>query len=74
MMWFGGFGAMWVLGALVMVLVWGGIIVLAAWAFRSFSGGPRGGQDSASEILKRRLASGEIPQTDYEQARKALQG
>lgn len=74
MMWYGGFGLMWALGALMMVLFWGAVIALAVWAFRAYSGGPRGGQDSALDILKRRLASGEITQADYEQAGKALQG
>ena len=74
MMWYGGFGSMWFLGPLMMVVFWGGIIVLAVWAIRSFSGGPVGRQDSALDILKRRLASGEITEAEYEQARKALQG
>jgi putative membrane protein len=73
MMWY-GFGPMWFLGPLMMVLFWGGIILLAVWAVRAFSGGHRTSQDSAIEILKRRLASGEITEAEYEQARKALQG
>jgi Short C-terminal domain len=41
---------------------------------RAFTG-PRGDRhDSPVDILKRRLASGEISQDQYEQARKALQG
>jgi len=73
MMWYDG-GSMWFLGPLVMVLFWGGVIVLAAWALRAFSGGGRSGQGTSLEVLKRRLASGEISPDQYEQARKVLQG
>ena len=73
MMWYTG-GAMWFLGPLMMVLFWGGVVVLVAWAVRAFSGGGRGGADNSREILKRRLASGEINPDQYEQARKVLQG
>jgi putative membrane protein len=65
---------MWFLGPLVMVLFWGGVIVLAALALRAFTGGARSAHDSSLEVLKRRLASGEISQDQYEQARKVLQG
>ena len=75
MMWYGGIGmAGMIFGSVMMVLFWGAIIVLAVWAIRSFSARPNSGQDGALDILKRRLASGEINQSDYEQARKALQG
>ena len=74
MMWYGGFGAMWLLGPLMMLLFWGGLAVLVVWAVRAFSRGPNLGPDSAHEILRRRLASGEITQAEYEQARKAIQG
>lgn len=78
MMWYGdgwyGYGWMWFLGPLLMVVFWGGILVLAIWAVRAFTGGSRGGQDNALEILKRRLASGANTESEYEQARKALQG
>jgi putative membrane protein len=73
MMWYDG-GSMWFLGPLVMVLFWGGVIVLAALALRAFTGGARSTHDSSLEVLKRRLASGEISQDQYEQARKVLQG
>ena len=73
MMWY-GFGAMSFLGPLMMLLFWGGLIVLVVWAVRGFSGRPRTGADSALDILKRRLAAGEISADEYEQARKVLQG
>lgn len=74
MMWYGGFGAMGLLWPLAMLLFWGGVVVLVVWAVRGFSRGPNMGRDGALEILRRRLASGEITQAEYEQARKAIQG
>lgn len=71
-MWY-GFGSMWLLGPLMMLLFWGGLVLLVVWAVRSFSR-PAPPADSAVEILRRRLASGEITQEQYEQARRALQG
>jgi putative membrane protein len=73
MMWY-GFGAMSFLGPLMMLLFWGGLVVLAVWAVRAFSDRPGKGSDSALDILKRRLTSGEITPEEYEQARKVLQG
>ncbi len=73
MMWYGA-GWMGLFGPLMMVVFWGGVILLAVWAVRAFSGPRWGAHDNALDILKRRLASGEINQEQYEQARKALQG
>ena len=73
MMWY-GLGAMSFLGPLMMLLFWGGLILLVVWAVRGFSPRSPGGQDAAVDILKRRLASGEITEEQYEQTRKALQG
>jgi Predicted membrane protein (DUF2078). len=58
--------------AAMMVLFWGGIIVLAAFVIRAFTG-PKG-NDQAIDILRRRLAGGEITQEEFEKTRKALQG
>jgi putative membrane protein len=55
-----------------MVLFWGGIITLAVFAFRAFAG-PKG-NDQAIDLLRRRLAGGEITQEEFEKTRKALQG
>jgi len=74
MMWYGGFGAMGLLWPLMMLLFWGGIVVLVVWGVRAFSSRPSVGHDGAQEILRRRLASGEITQAEYEQVRKAIQG
>jgi uncharacterized membrane protein len=56
----------------MMVLFWGGIIGLAVFAFRSFAGTKS--NDQALEVLRRRLAGGEITEDEFEKTRKALQG
>lgn len=56
----------------MMVLFWSGIIALAIYAVRAFGG--RGGNDPAMDLLRRRLAGGEISQEEFEKTRKALQG
>ena len=76
MMGFDGYGVspwMWILGSLMMVVVIGGLIVLVVWAVRVV-GGPSGSSISALEILKRRLAAGEITQDEYEKTRRLLEG
>jgi len=65
-----GWSVLWMSG--MMVLFWGGIIALVVFAVRAFAR-PRG-TDQAIDVLRRRLASGEISQEDYEKTRKALQG
>ncbi|GAC1507222.1 MAG: SHOCT domain-containing protein [Candidatus Dormibacteraceae bacterium] len=56
----------------MMVLFWGGIIVVAVFAIRAFSGTKS--NDQALDVLRRRLAGGEITQDEFEKTRKALQG
>jgi putative membrane protein len=65
-----GVGFWWIF-PLLWVLFWGSLIVLGVWAIRRLSG--RGPQP-ALDILKRRLAAGEISQDDYDRLRKTLQG
>lgn len=77
MMGYAGFGALGMggglFGGVVMLLFWAAIILLVVWAVRGvFPGQQQTEHDSAAEILKRRYASGEISQAEYEQARKAL--
>lgn len=70
---YGGSPWMWILGSVMMVIVIGGIILLAVWGVRA-AGGPRpGDSNSALEVLKRRLAAGEITQDEYEKTRRLLQ-
>jgi putative membrane protein len=72
MMWgyFDGGNWLWMAG--MMVVFWGGIIVLAVFAIRAFNA-PKS-NDPAMDILRHRLAGGEITQEEFEKTRKALQG
>ena len=72
MMWGYADGANWIWMSAMMVLFWGGVIVLAVFAFRAFAG--RNGNDQAIDLLRRRLAGGEITQDEFDKIRKALQG
>jgi uncharacterized membrane protein len=72
MMWYygaGGLGWLWMAG--MMLLFWGGVIVLAIWAIQSLTG-PRQTGDAALDGLRRRLASGEITPDEFEKTKKAL--
>ena len=57
-----------------MVLFWAGVILLVVWALRTFSRGKGLPQEGPQEILKRRLAAGELTHEQYEQSRKAIEG
>jgi len=73
MMWYygaGGFGWFWVM-MVGMLLFWGGVAALVIWlARRSSATQPAG--DGALDILRRRLASGEITPEEFDRTRKAL--
>ena len=74
---FEGYGVspwMWILGSVMMVIVIGGLIVLVVWAVRAVGGPGPGSSISALELLKRRLAAGEITQDEYEKTRRLLEG
>ena len=79
MMWDSGYGGVgWLLGGGLMMgmmlLVWLAPIALVAWGVASARGG-RGAAapgEAPLEILRRRYASGEISQAEYEQAKQAL--
>lgn len=72
MMWnYGGDGWTWLWMSGMMLLFWGGVIAIAIWAIRAFSS-PRRGGDSSIEILRRRLAAGEITADEFERTKKAL--
>lgn len=68
----GGFGFIW------MLLFWGVLIALAVWLISQlFPSAPSGsGQagPSAREILKRRYASGELTEEQYQQMRQQIEG
>ena len=79
MMGFGmGFG---VLGLLIMLLFWGGLILLAVWLVRAIftshsdNRAPTsqgGGASNALEILAQRYARGEITREQYEIMKRDL--
>lgn len=75
MMWYYGPGAatwMMVVGMVVMLVFWGGLAALVVWAVSELVR-RRGHDESANEILKRRLAAGQISPEDYERTRRTLQ-
>jgi putative membrane protein len=65
-------GWSWLLMAAMMVLFWGGVAALVVFVARALTG-PKGG-DGAIDLLRRRLASGEISQEEFEKTRRVLQG
>ena len=75
MMGFDGYGVspwMWILGSLMMVIVIGGLILVVVWAVRTVGEPRTTSSSSALEVLKRRLAAGEITQDEYEKTRRTL--
>jgi putative membrane protein len=73
MMWYGYYdGWTWLLMAAMMVLFWGGVAALIVLVVRAVTA-PKGG-DQAIDVLRRRLASGEISQEEFEKTRRTLQG
>jgi putative membrane protein len=68
----------WIIGGLVMLLFWGGLIALVFFTIRAFSSsrqesGHAGSSETALEILKRRYARGEIDRTEYEEKRRDIE-
>lgn len=77
MMNFDGYGmspGMWVAVGLMMLLFVGGVILLVGWGIRAASGGRPTGSGGALEVLRARLAAGEITTDEYETTRRVLQG
>lgn len=80
MMWGPDFGFGWGgFGGLMMLVFWGGLILLGALLVRGFSGwggghtsGTTGGSNRAMEVLKERYARGEITKEQYEDMRRDL--
>ncbi|HXN03986.1 MAG TPA: SHOCT domain-containing protein [Candidatus Acidoferrum sp.] len=73
MMWYyGGGGWNWLWMTLMMLIFWGGVIAVAVWAIRSGLGSRR--ENDALDVLRRRLAAGEISQEDFEKTKRILQG
>jgi putative membrane protein len=73
MMWYYGAGGVaWFWMAMAgMLLFWGGVVALVIWLIRR-SSLPQHTNDAALDILRRRLAAGEITPEDFERTKKAL--
>jgi putative membrane protein len=71
---YGGVDDVWgsVISGVVSLLFLAGLIVLVIWAIRAFTR-PPAGADTAMEVLRRRLAAGEISQEDFDKTRRLLQ-
>lgn len=70
--WYYGWGGWdWVWMAAMMVLFWGGVIVLAVWAIRALAG-PRQRREQPIDVLRRRLAAGEITPEEFEKTKRAI--
>lgn len=72
-----GYGWPWpgLLWFLAFLLFWGGLIALLIWAIRLSAASRRELRDrreGADEILRRRLARGEITEEEYERIRRIL--
>jgi uncharacterized membrane protein len=76
MMGFDGYGLspwMWILGSLMMVIVIGALILLVVWAVK-IVGRPSPASNTPLDVLKRRLAAGEITHDEYENTRRLIEG
>jgi uncharacterized membrane protein len=71
--WWGGYGWPWpaVLWLGLILLFWGGLITLLVWAVRS-SAAPRRAPETPLQVLRRRLATGEISEEEYVRIRARL--
>ncbi|CAN5824293.1 hypothetical protein BH23ACT11_BH23ACT11_26460 [soil metagenome] len=72
----GGFGSWWIL---VPILFWGGLLALISWVVaRIFPKGQSGSdeprRDNAEEVLRERLARGEVDAEGYERSLQVLRG
>ena len=75
----GGWGILGILGVLVQLLFWGGLLAVIVWAVVQITANRQGGGtdarvggDSAEEVLRQRFARGEIEAEEYEERRRIL--
>jgi uncharacterized membrane protein len=64
----------WIWMTLMMVLIVAGVLAFGIWGVRTTTKHQATTTDPAIDVLRRRLASGEISQDDYDKTRKILQG
>jgi len=70
-----GLGGMGLVGAIVMLLVFGAVVLLIVWAVRAGISSRHGSVgETAAGIRTRRYAAGEIKQAAFDQARRVLDG
>ena len=72
---FGMMGGYWPFGMLFMAIFWIAVIALAIWAIRHFTAGTRTAHAAAEshvDILKRRLAAGEITAVEFARLKKMI--
>src|SRR5215217_4715904 len=75
----GGWGTLGILGVLVQLLFWGGLLAVIVWAVVRITANRQGGGtdarvggDSAEEVLRQRFARGEIDAEEYDERRRIL--
>lgn len=68
--WASGWSVLGLLWIAVFLLFWAGLIAILIWAVRASSGRRR--TTDATEILRRRLAAGEISREEYEWIQRLL--
>ncbi len=61
----------WIVMPIMMVIFWGGVIAVAVWGIRQFTGG-RDKRQSPLDIAKERLARGEISKEEFDRIRSDL--
>jgi putative membrane protein len=64
-------GAVGFFGWMMMILFWVALILAVAWAVRN-GRGSQGGWPDAVEVLRQRLARGEIDRDEYEERLRTL--
>ncbi len=65
-------GGWWILMAFLMVVFWGLVIAGIVWLVRFLAQGGHPREPTASEILDRRFALGEVSVEEYEERRRYL--
>ncbi len=64
-------GGWWIVMPIMMVIFWGGVIAVAVWGIRQFTGDRRR-DGSPLDIAKERLARGEITKEEFDRIRGDL--